>query len=127
MTTGRIIGWSAGILALAAISVFYFVDPAHCQWTPKCVFHQLTGWQCPGCGVSRAIHALLHGRFAEALSYNYFFIISVPYFLTVCAVLTIPALYKRDKLRLLVTGYAMGLTYVILFCIWWLVRNIFSI
>ncbi|RKV71031.1 MAG: DUF2752 domain-containing protein [Alloprevotella sp.] len=36
------------------------------------MFRSATGYSCPGCGAQRAIHSLLHGHFAEAISYNYF-------------------------------------------------------
>lgn len=35
-----------------------------------CVFHQLTGLMCPGCGVTRMFLSLLHGEIREAFSYN---------------------------------------------------------
>lgn len=44
-------------------------DPAT-HPAPRCWFNALTGLQCPGCGSQRAIHALLHGRVAEAWHYN---------------------------------------------------------
>lgn len=71
----------AAALIVAAGTVLYFVDPVGTAWAPKCMFRTITGWQCPGCGISRATHALLHGHFAEALAYNYFFVVSIPYFL----------------------------------------------
>lgn len=39
-------------------------------WWLKCPLLQLTGWQCPLCGLQRAIHAFLHGNFAQAWHYN---------------------------------------------------------
>ncbi len=44
--------------------------PAGVPWLPGCVFHRLTGLNCPGCGMTRAAHATLHGRFAEAFRFN---------------------------------------------------------
>lgn len=116
----------AVVMATAGV-VLYFVDPVSVSWTPKCMFHVLTGWQCPGCGISRATHALTHGHIAEALAYNYFFIISIPYFLAVCAVTFIPALNRRRKLHDFIVGPKPALVYVVLFCIWWVVRNILNI
>lgn len=127
MKAGRTIFLGIAALAIVALPVLYFVDPAHCRWAPKCFFHQLTGWQCPGCGISRATHALLHGHFAEALAYNYFFVISVPYLLAVCAVMGVPSLARREKLRQYVTGPLVAWIYVVLFCIWWIVRNVYGI
>ena len=35
-----------------------------------CLFHRITGWQCPGCGNSRAALALLRLDLGAALGYN---------------------------------------------------------
>jgi Protein of unknown function (DUF2752) len=37
---------------------------------PACSFHALTGWWCPGCGLTRGTRALLHGDVIQALGYN---------------------------------------------------------
>ena len=36
----------------------------------ECMFYRYTGLYCPGCGSGRAVSALFHGRFAEAVTYN---------------------------------------------------------
>ena len=37
---------------------------------PPCVWHAATGTHCPGCGITRALHELLHGRVFAAFGYN---------------------------------------------------------
>lgn len=37
---------------------------------PACMFYTATGWHCPGCGLTRCLHALAHGDLAQAFSMN---------------------------------------------------------
>jgi hypothetical protein len=63
---------AAAALGLAAVSaaVLYCFDPATCAFYPVCLFHQMTGLQCPGCGSLRALHQLTHGHVAAAWHFN---------------------------------------------------------
>ena len=61
------LGWV--VLAVAAFQL-YQRGPMGPSWLPGCVFHKLTGLHCPGCGMTRAAHASLHGRLGEAFRYN---------------------------------------------------------
>ncbi len=56
---------AAGIAA----TVFFFNPSAH-KFYPVCQFHRLTGLNCPSCGMTRALYALLHGNFSTALRDN---------------------------------------------------------
>jgi Protein of unknown function (DUF2752) len=69
---------AAVLLAVIAIAVLYRVDPTTSDWLPKCPLHRLTGWHCPGCGSTRAAHALLHGDVGSALAYNALLICAAP-------------------------------------------------
>lgn len=119
-----LIGTCVAVAALAAVAFFSVVDPAQCQWAPKCMFHALTGLQCPGCGFSRAAHAVLHGHWGEALAYNYFFVVSIPYLMAVVVATLLPqgARWRRYALH----RYAAW-AYVALFGLWWVVRNVAGI
>jgi hypothetical protein len=37
---------------------------------PPCIFRELTGYYCVGCGTTRMMHALVHGDIARAFSMN---------------------------------------------------------
>jgi len=37
---------------------------------PACPFHALTGFYCVGCGITRCLHALVHGDVVTALAMN---------------------------------------------------------
>lgn len=64
--------WVAlGILVLAgAAFLLYQRGPNGIPWFPGCTFHRLTGLSCPGCGMTRAAHATLHGQLGEAFRFN---------------------------------------------------------
>ena len=58
-----------GFAALAAY-ILYTVDPSTSHAYPRCLFKTATGYDCPGCGSTRAVHHLLHGRVGTAFRYN---------------------------------------------------------
>ena len=55
---------------LAATAYLAAVNPNQAGHYPTCPFLALTGLYCPGCGTLRAVHALAHGQFSEAVSFN---------------------------------------------------------
>jgi hypothetical protein len=63
----------------AGASAFLFaVDPSHHAVYPQCWFYNATGIYCAGCGSTRALHALLHGRILTALHDNALFVSALP-------------------------------------------------
>ena len=61
------------VLALTAMGVgalVYSFNPSVHHFYPVCEFHRLTGLNCPGCGGTRALYALLHGDLPTALRDN---------------------------------------------------------
>ena len=62
----------AGVLLLLTIGIMaiFLLEPSETRFFPRCPLFALTGLKCPGCGTARALHAALHGHFAEALHFN---------------------------------------------------------
>lgn len=58
-----------GLLAVAAFSL-YRNGPSGMSWFPGCLFRKFTGLNCPGCGMTRATHAAMHGDLARAFRFN---------------------------------------------------------
>jgi hypothetical protein len=68
-----------GTCACAAVSFFFFeVDPNQHAIYPTCLFHKATGLYCAGCGATRALYAMLHGRILDALHDNALFMAALP-------------------------------------------------
>jgi hypothetical protein len=59
-----------GVTIVGAGALLYFFNPSTHGFYPVCKFHQLTGLNCPGCGGTRAVYQLLHGRVLQALHDN---------------------------------------------------------
>jgi hypothetical protein len=72
----------AGAVALiAAAGVLFAINPTTTRLFPPCPLHAATGLHCPGCGSTRALHQLLHGRVATAFGYNPLLVASLPFIL----------------------------------------------
>ncbi len=68
---------AASCACATASAYVYAVDPAQGGY-PSCFLYRTTGIYCAGCGATRAFHALLHGRLAEALHDNLLFVSLLP-------------------------------------------------
>lgn len=102
-------------MAAAAVVWLAVCDPETSP-APQCLFYRLTGWQCPGCGTQRAVHALLHGRFAAAWHYN-------AALLPALAVAALYALNPRPLRRYLWSTPALWVTAAAVIA-WWIGRNL---
>jgi hypothetical protein len=70
----------AGIwLLLIAGAVYLFIfEPGRTGFFPVCLFRFLTGLTCPGCGTTRALHAILHGELETAFMLNPLLLLASP-------------------------------------------------
>jgi hypothetical protein len=70
--------WS---LLLAGATYLYVFEPGKTGFFPVCIFRLCTGFTCPGCGSTRALHQMLHGHFATAFTLNPLFLLAIPFIL----------------------------------------------
>lgn len=120
---GKILLITIGVIAVIVLLFLALVDPATTVFAPKCMFRYLTGYDCPACGIQRSLHALLNGDAVTALRYNYFLLISIPYFIAVA----ITTFCKADlivKMGYYVQHPKVVRVILVLIIIWWIVRNI---
>lgn len=115
----------AAVLLPALVFLYMRFNPEGNELFPKCIFHSLTGYKCPGCGSQRAVHYLLNGDIAAAWRMNQLMIVAIPY---VILGFPVQLLQEKYKWALWVRKNIYGLTaiwtvlaVVILF---WIFRNI---
>jgi hypothetical protein len=64
---------------LGGLTVVYQFPPSEYSFYPRCPIYLAIHWLCPGCGSTRALHALLHLELRSALHYNALFTLLVPF------------------------------------------------
>jgi hypothetical protein len=74
---GFFAGVVLGATAIGVGAMVFFFNPSTHGFYPVCMFHALTGLNCPGCGMTRALYALLHGNLGLALKDNALFMASL--------------------------------------------------
>ena len=68
-------------LTLLLCAGLWFVrenEPGTTPLLPPCPFHELTDLHCPGCGSTRALHALTNGELLVALGHNVLLVTALP-------------------------------------------------
>ena len=76
LSPGVFAGAVVGAAAVGVGTMVFLFNPATHAFYPVCLFHALTGLNCPGCGMTRALHALLHGNVRLALKDNALFVLA---------------------------------------------------
>lgn len=111
-----------GLLVALVVALYLFVDPAITWWMPKCLFHTITGYECPGCGNQRVLHSLLEGNLHNALRYNPFTFVVMPYIILV-GYTTFCHTPRAEKWRKWTHNRYIILLFVVLTVAWWILRN----
>jgi len=62
--------WVILFFILAFPLFFHFLELKSLSKIPLCFFHFLTGFDCPGCGMTRGMTCWFQGRWLQAIRYN---------------------------------------------------------
>jgi Protein of unknown function (DUF2752) len=110
-----------GLLACGAAYLFFF-EPGRTGFFPSCPFRTLTGFTCPGCGTTRALHQLLHGHPVAAFELNPLLAILLPLLAAILLVYTWTAFTGSSMPNLsLPRKYVWAFSAVVL--VFWIFRN----
>jgi Protein of unknown function (DUF2752) len=85
------------ITALAATLLLRF-PPAQSSFYPQCPIYDLLHLQCPGCGATRALAAIVRGHFTEALHLNALITMLLP-FAAIYGIVCYSRLLRQKALR----------------------------
>ena len=67
------------ILGVIALLLFLFLNHTYSFYIP-CFFYKITGFYCPGCGITRMFLSLLQFDFYQAFRWNPFLFLLIPFF-----------------------------------------------
>jgi hypothetical protein len=111
---------AVALIGVTGAWVLYTFPPATSNFYPLCFFKVTTGLDCPGCGSTRALHALLHGRIAEAFRFN-----PLLFAVMIVGLFALPSLVRGETPRFMETRW-FGWTSAILISAWWIARNVWN-
>lgn len=111
-----------GAASVAATATVALVDPNEAGHYPTCPFLAMTGWQCPGCGTLRAVHALTRGDVVAAIDLNVLTVAMLPVLVLGWVGWLRFGLGRRSTMPDLPTWVAPLLAVVV--PVFWLVRNL---
>ena len=88
-----------------------------------CLFHEITGFFCPGCGITRMLHSILVLDFYQAFRYNQLVFVSLPVGLYLYVDNAIKIKNNRKSIIQLIPRN-LWIVIVIIFIIFGVIRNI---
>lgn len=73
----RIFSWIRLLIYLSLFIIFMIIPTSYFTDKTFCHYHNITGYLCPTCGVTRAFSSLLHFNIKNAFSYHPVFTILI--------------------------------------------------
>ena len=109
------------LLLVGAVYLFVF-EPGRSGFFPPCIFRTLTGFTCPGCGTTRALHEITHGHLLAAFMLNPLLVLALPFLLYALLRYSVTVMRGRvPRPNALPASYIYALFFVIVS--FWIFRN----
>jgi hypothetical protein len=111
-----------GVTLLGLLYVWYF-NPVGSGLFLPCLFNKATGFYCPGCGTTRALHYLLHGQLTAAFAMNPLTMLALPFVAYAFASYALFGLRGRSLPKVFVYPTLIKLLFITIVA-FWVLRNI---
>lgn len=115
-------GAGLAVLGAGSFLVGYF-DPQKTSFLPGCPLLNITGFACPGCGLTRGFHELFHGNLIAALDFNALVPAYAVIFLFLAALFASIAFRARDLKFSILSPVSLGVFLGVSF-VFGVIRNI---
>lgn len=125
MHKDRAIWVSLAVLGMA-IAAWMLRQTGGAGWMPGCIFKKATGFDCPGCGMTRATYAVLHGRVWDALMLNPVGMILLPLAMVGVGIEVLGWVRGRPLPVRLNPGRWGATVVAVVVIVWWVGRNVVS-
>lgn len=120
--TDKVLLAAGAVCTAAGVWVLRTWDPnSPGGFFPQCIFKAVSGYDCAGCGITRAFHALVHGDLGRALDMNVLAVLLVP-------LVPLMVLHGRGWrpafLQPLMRPVMTPMLWVAVLPVYWIVRNL---
>lgn len=123
MHKDRALWVSLAVLALA-FAAYMLRETGGAGWMPGCFFRKATGLECPGCGMTRATYAALHGRIGDAFRFNPIGMVILPVALVGLGIEVIGWVRGKPLPFSLNPGRWGATILMVIVILWWIGRNL---
>ena len=108
-------------ILLAVAIVYYFLYLNFPRFVIKCLLKEITGFKCPGCGITRMLVNFFKFNFMDGIKYNLFLAVTLPYVAYVIGYSCDLYIKGKDASKIFSVFCYM---YVGMLIVWGIVRNI---
>lgn len=109
------------VIGLCVFALLYLYFGEKLNLYVPCVFHKITGFYCPGCGITRMFSSILKFDFYQAFRYNALLFMMLPFITGYCIFLY--SCWVRNKKISLPSNY-LSLLILFLIITFGVIRNV---
>lgn len=113
------------IILLFVLISYYYINMYTGVFIP-CVFRELTGFKCPGCGITHMFFDLINFRFKDAFYDNPLVFIYLPFIVAYFVYLSYLYIYnKKDNILVKMPKVYLAIV-IIITIIYGIIRNVYN-